>query len=104
MLAATPLAPLARSGIGLRCYRAMRIGVSLSPLILVHLSLLAIPFLEWSWWYVLWIVAIISAKWADIDSLETLLGFEETAYFALFFWLAITGAGKASLDYLISRI
>lgn len=49
------------------------------------------------------VVAIISAKWMDIDSLETLLGFEEASYFAIFFWLAVVGAGKASLDYLIIR-
>src|SRR3990172_322085 len=34
------------------------------------------------------IVAIISAKWGDVDSLATLLGFEETLYMALFGWLA----------------
>ncbi len=49
------------------------------------------------------IVAIISAKLSDIDSLETLLGFEEAVYFAVFTWLAICGAGKASLDYVIER-
>ncbi len=48
-------------------------------------------------------VAIISAKWADIDSVETLFGFEETAYFVIFTWLAIAGAGKASLDYFIAK-
>ncbi len=48
-------------------------------------------------------VAIISAKWDDIDSLETLLGFEESTYFAVFTWLAICGAGKASLDSWISK-
>jgi len=48
-------------------------------------------------------VAIVSAKLSDIDSLEILLGFEETAYFVIFTWLAICGAGKASLDYIISR-
>ena len=47
------------------------------------------------------IVAIVSAKWADVDSLETLLGFEEVAYLSIFFWLAVVGAGKASFDYLI---
>lgn len=47
------------------------------------------------------VVAVISAKWGDIDSLETLLGFEEATYFAVFTWLAIVGAGKASLDQLI---
>ncbi len=49
------------------------------------------------------VVAIVSAKLMDIDSLETLLGFEEASYFAIFFWLAVCGAGKFSLDYLISK-
>ena len=44
------------------------------------------------------VVAIISAKAGEIDSFETLVGFEESMYFALFFWLAIAGAGKASID------
>lgn len=52
---------------------------------------------------VVMVVAIISAKLADIDSLETLLGFEETTYFAVFTWLAISGAGKASIDYILER-
>jgi len=47
------------------------------------------------------IVAIKSAKWADVDSLETFLGFDETEYLALFLWLAIAGAGSVSLDYLL---
>jgi putative oxidoreductase len=49
------------------------------------------------------IVAIASAKWGDVDSLETLLGFDETEYLALFLWLAIAGAGPLSLDYLLER-
>jgi putative oxidoreductase len=49
------------------------------------------------------IVAIASAKWADVDSLETLLGFDETEYLALFLWLAIAGAGTVSLDWLLGR-
>jgi putative oxidoreductase len=49
------------------------------------------------------IVAIASAKWGDVDSLETLLGFDETEYLALFLWLAIAGAGRVSLDYLLER-
>lgn len=52
---------------------------------------------------VIMVVATISAKWSEVDSLETLLGFEEATYFAVFTWLAICGAGKASLDYLIER-
>jgi putative oxidoreductase len=49
------------------------------------------------------IVAIISARWEEVDSLATLLGFEETTYLAVFTWLAIAGAGKASCDYLVER-
>ena len=49
------------------------------------------------------VVAIISAKWADVDSLETLLGFEETSYLALFLWLAIAGAGSLSVDRFLER-
>jgi putative oxidoreductase len=45
------------------------------------------------------IVAIRSAKWADVDSLETLLGFDEFEYLALFLWLAIAGAGTVSVDH-----
>lgn len=49
------------------------------------------------------IVAIISAKWDMVDSLETLLGFDETEYIALFLWLAIAGAGAVSVDLLLAR-
>jgi putative oxidoreductase len=50
------------------------------------------------------VVAIISARWEDIDSLHTLLGFEETLFFAIFTWLAICGAGKVSIDFLLEKI
>ena len=49
------------------------------------------------------IVAIISAKWGNVDSLETLLGFEEVAYMALFGWLAVAGPGPVSLDRLLQN-
>jgi putative oxidoreductase len=49
------------------------------------------------------VVAIITAKLSDVDSLETLLGFEESAYLAIFFWLAVSGAGKISLDYFLQK-
>jgi putative oxidoreductase len=49
------------------------------------------------------IVAIRSAKWGDVDSLETLLGFDEFEYLALFLWLAIAGAGKISVDNALER-
>ncbi len=48
-------------------------------------------------------VAILSAKLADIDSLETLFGFEEASYFVIFTWFAVCGAGKASVDYVLVR-
>jgi len=47
------------------------------------------------------VVAIKSAKWESVDSLESLLGFEEATYFAAFMWLAIAGPGAASLDRLL---
>jgi putative oxidoreductase len=49
------------------------------------------------------LVAIKSAKWDQVDSLETLLGFEEATYFAGFMWLAIAGPGAASLDRLLTN-
>jgi putative oxidoreductase len=49
------------------------------------------------------IVAIKAAKGGDVDSLETLLGFDEFEYLALFLWLAIAGAGPISLDAPITR-
>jgi putative oxidoreductase len=50
---------------------------------------------------VVMVVAVKAAKWGDVDSLETLLGFEEATYFAAFMWLAIAGPGTASLDRLL---
>jgi putative oxidoreductase len=50
------------------------------------------------------IVAIKAAKWGDVDSLETLLGFDEFEYLALFLWLAIAGPGVVSLDHLLMRM
>jgi putative oxidoreductase len=50
---------------------------------------------------VVMVVAIKSAKWADVDSIETLFGFEEATYFAAFMWLAIVGPGAVSLDRLL---
>ncbi len=50
------------------------------------------------------IVAIVSAKLDQVNSLETLLGFEEVAYMALFGWLAVAGPGPVSLDALLQRL
>jgi putative oxidoreductase len=49
-------------------------------------------------------VAIVSARRADIDSLETFLGFEEVSYFVMFAWLAIAGPGPVSLDRLVLKV
>jgi len=49
------------------------------------------------------IVAIRSAKWADVDSLEALLGFDEFEYLALFLWIAIAGAGPLSIDHWLQK-
>lgn len=37
------------------------------------------------------LVAIKSAKWGRVDSLQALLEFEEATYLAAFLWLAIRG-------------
>jgi putative oxidoreductase len=50
------------------------------------------------------VVAILTAKRADIDGLSTLLGFEEWSYLVMFVWLAVAGAGALSLDALWLRI
>jgi len=49
------------------------------------------------------LVAIVSAKWSGVDSLETLLGFEEVSYFVMFAWLGIAGPGPVSLDHLVLK-
>jgi putative oxidoreductase len=49
------------------------------------------------------IVAIKAARWGDVDSLETLLGFDEFEYLALFLWLAIAGPGPLSVDHWLQR-
>jgi putative oxidoreductase len=52
---------------------------------------------------VVMIVAILTAKWDEVDSLETLLGFDEVAYLALFLWLAVAGPGPISCDSVLQR-
>ena len=47
------------------------------------------------------VIAILTAKRAEIDGLTTLVGFEEWSYLVLFLWLAVAGAGPLSLDRLI---
>lgn len=49
------------------------------------------------------VVAIASAQWENVTSLEDLFWLSEFAYFVIFTWLAIAGAGKTSLDYCIEK-
>ena len=46
------------------------------------------------------VVAILTAKRAEIVGIRSLLAFEEFTYLAGFLWLFVAGAGKASLDWL----
>jgi putative oxidoreductase len=50
------------------------------------------------------IVAILTAKRESIDSVGSLLGFEEWSYLVIFLWLAVAGAGPLSLDGLVARL
>ena len=52
---------------------------------------------------IIMVVAVKSALWEQVDSLDTLLSFSESAYFAIFFWLAVAGPGKISLDHWLVR-
>ena len=49
------------------------------------------------------IVAVKSAQWEEVDSLQTLLGLDEIMHLALFLWLAIAGAGRVSIDHILER-
>jgi len=48
-------------------------------------------------------VAIYTAKLPDLHGAIELANTIEWTYLAMFVWLAVAGAGKASLDYLIAR-
>jgi putative oxidoreductase len=52
---------------------------------------------------IIMIVAIKSALWEQVDSVDTLFGFSETAYLVLFIWIAIQGAGKWSVDNWLTK-
>jgi len=45
------------------------------------------------------VVAIATVLWPDVDSLDAVLGLSESAYLAMFTWLAIAGPGPLSLDH-----
>lgn len=48
-------------------------------------------------------VAILTAKLPKAEGFADFIGFEELAYLVVFFWLAVAGAGKISLDYLLAK-
>jgi len=50
------------------------------------------------------VVAILTAKRAEIDGVTTLLGFEEWSYIVFFIWIALAGPGPLSLDALIRKM
>ena len=50
------------------------------------------------------VVAIVTAKRADISGLTALVGFEEWSYLVFFIWLAVAGAGPLSLDAMAIRL
>ncbi len=57
MSLATPVAP-AFSRIAWNSFRLFRITFALLPLLAVHFALLAIPWIEFSWWYLLYIAVL----------------------------------------------
>ena len=50
------------------------------------------------------IVAILTAKRADLHGLSDLAGFEEWTYIVLAAWVALAGPGPLSLDHLARRL
>ncbi len=52
---------------------------------------------------IIMVVAIRTARWDDLHGFSDLVGFPEYLYLVLMVWLAITGAGKISLDALLAR-
>jgi putative oxidoreductase len=49
------------------------------------------------------VIAIATAKWAEVDGPIALAGFVETSYLAMFLTLALIGPGALSLDALLMR-
>lgn len=48
-------------------------------------------------------VAIYTAKLPDLHGVAELVGTDEWIYLVAFIWLAVSGAGKASVDHAIAR-
>jgi putative oxidoreductase len=49
------------------------------------------------------VIALLTAKRDSIEGFSSLLGMEEFLYLTLFVWLAVAGAGKASIDHFIAK-
>lgn len=49
-------------------------------------------------------VAILTAKWPELEGISDLLGTSEFAYVALLAWIVLAGPGSASLDAVIVRL
>lgn len=47
------------------------------------------------------LVAVATAKWAEIHDVFDLFSNPEATYFVVFSWLAVSGAGALSLDHVI---
>jgi putative oxidoreductase len=50
------------------------------------------------------VIALVTALRPKIDGLQSLVGLEEWTYLVLFLWLAMAGAGRLSLDALVTRL
>src|SRR5215471_15407533 len=48
-------------------------------------------------------VAILTAKLPKVEGFADFVGLDELAYLVIFFWLAVAGAGKISIDYLLAK-
>jgi putative oxidoreductase len=48
-------------------------------------------------------IAIVTAKWPGLEDWTDFFGWDETAYAAMFLWLAVAGAGIASIDHFIAK-
>jgi putative oxidoreductase len=49
------------------------------------------------------VVAILTAQRANLHGIGDLMGLVESAYAAFFIWLAVAGAGRASLDRMLGK-
>jgi putative oxidoreductase len=50
------------------------------------------------------VIAVLTAKRDDIDSVGSFFGLVEVSYLVMFLWLAVAGPGKLSLDHLLGRL